>query len=67
MIGLSAPAASSLPPDTVERVLKEEGRSMSQFLREAIRLYRLSSLSLNYDGSLDNMRWARPIRWRRLS
>ena len=29
----------SMPPEMAEQVLKEEGRTMSEFLREAIRLY----------------------------
>ena len=29
----------SMPPDLAEQVLKEEGRTMSEFLRDAIRLY----------------------------
>ena len=47
----------SLPPEMaeqLEQVVKEEGRSMSEFLREAIRLY------------MEEREWLRTLRYERL-
>ena len=47
----------SLPPEMaeqLEQVVKEEGRSMSEFLREAIRLY------------MEEREWLRMLRYERL-
>ena len=47
----------SLPPEMAERVrgvMKEEGRTMSELLREALRLY------------MDEREWRRTVRYERL-
>ena len=47
----------SLPPEMaeqLEQVVKEEGRSMSEFLREAIRLY------------MEEREWLRMLRYEKL-
>ena len=57
MSRISKTITFSLPPEMAEqvrRVMREEGRTMSELLREALRLY------------MDEREWRRTVRYKRL-